>query len=114
MRKILEVLLYPPPHNPIAMGSLTFDTIKLYLTTIFEKYYCNFNEFVRGINKIYLIELICSMLTEGKWSPEGIYDKDTPCFNKSVCPVDLIIDYGMFMEKGFFGQTHKLKYENGF
>ena len=102
MRKILEVLLYPPPHNPIAMGSHTFDTIKLYLTTIYNESGKDFYGFVRELNRIFLTEFICSMLTRGKWSPEGIYDKDRPCFNKTLCPVDLIIEYMMFMEKGFF------------
>ena len=102
MLNTLKILLYPPHHNPDAMGSNTYNNIILYITNIYNKHHSSFNELVRGINRTYLIEFICSVFTEGKWTIDGILNKEIPCFDRLDCPINIIIEYGMFMLEGFF------------
>ena len=102
MPNTLKLSLQTLNRNPLAMGSNFPDNIILYLINIYNEHHSSFNELVRGINRTYLIELICSISTEGKWALDGVLNKDVPCFQKPRCPIDIIMKYGMFMLAGFF------------
>jgi len=88
----LILTLERPKLSPESRGRNDSRSIILIIPNIWDDYRGDFDGFIKGINRIYTIEMICSNIVVDKWIGKWIGISETLCYDKNYCPIAEILN----------------------